>query len=55
MRDKVELLAGHWTLAGDTYPNGPTEVSSLPFRDRVEAAAWAQLREGNRPALHHGH
>ena len=41
MRDKVELLAGHWTLAGDTYPNGPTEVSSLPFRDRVEAAAGA--------------
>jgi sugar phosphate isomerase/epimerase len=41
MRNKVKLLAGHWTLAGDTYPNGPTEVSSLPFRDRVEAAAWA--------------
>ena len=35
MRNKVELLAGHWTVAGDTYPNGPTEVSSLPFRDRV--------------------
>jgi sugar phosphate isomerase/epimerase len=41
MKNKVKLLAGHWTLAGDTYPNGPTEVSSLPFRDRVEAAAWA--------------
>ncbi|HSV01229.1 MAG TPA: TIM barrel protein [Roseiarcus sp.] len=41
MSNKIELLAGHWTLAGDTYPNGPTEVSSLPFRDRVEAAAAA--------------
>ncbi len=41
MSNKVELLAGHWTLAGDTYPNGPTEVSSLPFRDRVEAAGFA--------------
>jgi sugar phosphate isomerase/epimerase len=41
MSNKVELLAGHWTLAGDTYPNGPTEVSSLPFRDRVEAAGSA--------------
>jgi hypothetical protein len=20
MTNKVELLAGHWTLAGDTYP-----------------------------------
>lgn len=41
MSNKVELLAGHWTLAGDTFPNGPTEVSSLPFRNRVEAAGSA--------------
>jgi sugar phosphate isomerase/epimerase len=41
MSNKVELLASHCTLAGDTYPNGPTEVSSLRFRDRVEAAASA--------------
>jgi hypothetical protein len=41
MRDKVELLAAIGRLAGDTYPNGPTESQLLRFRDRVEAAAWA--------------
>ena len=41
MTRSIELLAGHWTLAGDTYPMGPTEVSSMPLRDRAEAASSA--------------
>lgn len=40
----VELLAAFFTLAGDIYPFGPTEVSPLPFKDRVEAAAAAGYR-----------
>ncbi|RMR33925.1 Xylose isomerase domain protein TIM barrel [Pseudomonas syringae pv. coriandricola] len=37
----VELLAAYFTLSGDVYPFGPTEVSPFAFRDRVEAAAEA--------------
>lgn len=37
----VELLAAYFTLAGDVYPFGPTEVSPFPFEERVEAAAEA--------------
>lgn len=36
-----DLLASYFTLAGDIYPFGPTEISPIPFRDRVEAAAKA--------------
>ena len=39
MNRKIELLAGFWTLAGDCYAMGPSEVSTFPLRDRVEAAA----------------
>jgi sugar phosphate isomerase/epimerase len=38
---KIELLAGYWTLAGDCYAMGPSEVSPFPLRQRVEAAAAA--------------
>ena len=41
MAKGVELLASYWTLAGDCYAQGPSEVSPIPLRDRVEAAAWA--------------
>ena len=41
MVQEVELLAAYFTLAGDVYPFGPTEVSPFPFKDRVEAAARA--------------
>jgi sugar phosphate isomerase/epimerase len=41
MAKTVELLAGHWTLAGDTFPMGPTEVSSIPLEQRAAAAAEA--------------
>jgi len=36
-----DLLASYFTLAGDVYPFGPTEISPFPFRARVEAAARA--------------
>jgi sugar phosphate isomerase/epimerase len=36
-----DLLASYFTLAGDIYPFGPTEISPIPFRNRVEAAANA--------------
>ena len=39
--DNVELIAAYFTLAGDVYPFGPTQISPLPFRERVEAAARA--------------
>ena len=39
--DNIELIAAYFTLAGDVYPFGPTQISPFPFRDRVEAAARA--------------
>ena len=41
MAENIELTAAYYTLAGDVYPFGPTQVSPFPFRDRVEAAARA--------------
>jgi sugar phosphate isomerase/epimerase len=41
MNRKIELLAGYWTLAGDCYAMGPSEVSTFSLRERVEAAATA--------------
>lgn len=40
----IELLAAYWTVAGDIYPMGPTEVSPFSFKDRVEAAAKAGFK-----------
>jgi sugar phosphate isomerase/epimerase len=37
----IELIAAYFTVAGDVYPFGPTQISPFPFRDRVEAAARA--------------
>jgi sugar phosphate isomerase/epimerase len=37
----TELLAAYWTLAGDVYPGGPTEVSPFPLEARAAAAAAA--------------
>jgi len=42
--ENIELIAAYFTLAGDVYPFGPTQVSPFPFRDRVEAAARAGWR-----------
>lgn len=32
---KIELIASHWTLAGNVCPGGPTEVSPHPLKDRT--------------------
>jgi sugar phosphate isomerase/epimerase len=40
-KSKVELVAAYFTLSGDVYPFGPTEISPFSFKDRVEAAAKA--------------
>lgn len=41
MKRKIELLASYWTLAGDCYAMGPSEIATIPLRERVEAAHWA--------------
>lgn len=41
MANHPDLYAAYFTLAGDVYPFGPSEVSPFPFKDRVEAAARA--------------
>ena len=35
------ILASYWTIAGDCYPGGKTEVSSIAFETRIAAAAEA--------------
>src|SRR3954451_13399628 len=35
----VELLASYWTIAGDTYPGAPSEVSPFSLRERAEVAS----------------
>jgi sugar phosphate isomerase/epimerase len=44
MNAEIELIAGYWTLAGDTNPFAKSEVSPFPLRDRIEAAASAGYR-----------
>jgi len=41
MKQKVELLASYWTIAGGALPHTDREFSPFDFRDRVEAAAKA--------------
>jgi sugar phosphate isomerase/epimerase len=41
MNAEIELIAGYWTIAGDTYPFAKSEVSPFPLRNRIEAAASA--------------
>lgn len=36
-----DILASYWTIAGDTFPTAPSEISPVPFAERVEAAAAA--------------
>ena len=42
--NNVELLAAYWTLAGDTYPGAPSEISPFSLQDRAQAAAKAGWR-----------
>jgi hypothetical protein len=44
MNAEIDLIAGYWTLAGDTNPFAKSEVSPFPLRDRIEAAASAGYR-----------
>jgi sugar phosphate isomerase/epimerase len=37
----IDLIAAYFTISGDVYPFGPTEISPFSFKDRVEAAAEA--------------
>ena len=41
MTSKIELLASFWTIAGDCYPTGPSEIATFPLRDRIDAASEA--------------
>jgi sugar phosphate isomerase/epimerase len=43
MNSEIELVASYWTIAGQTEPLD-LEVSPLPFRSRVEAAAKAGFK-----------
>jgi sugar phosphate isomerase/epimerase len=36
--DPVELIASYWSISGDCYASGPSEVSPFDFRERVETA-----------------
>src|SRR5439155_21644073 len=38
---RFDLIAAYFTLAGDNYPLGPSEVSPWPFEERVAAAGEA--------------
>src|SRR3546814_20861111 len=40
----LELLAAYWTLAGDTYPGAPSEISPFSLQDRAQAASKAGWR-----------
>ena len=44
MNQDIELLAAYWTIAGDIYPMGPTEVSPFSFENRMEAAGQAGFK-----------
>ncbi|WP_407364300.1 sugar phosphate isomerase/epimerase (plasmid) [Pseudomonas luteola] len=44
MSQSIELLAAYWTIAGDVFPMGPTEVSPFSFQDRMEAAGKAGFK-----------
>ncbi|MGG7554160.1 sugar phosphate isomerase/epimerase family protein [Pseudomonas sp. ES3] len=40
----IELLAAYWTLAGDTFPGAPSEISPFSLQDRAQAASKAGWR-----------
>ncbi|WP_349571111.1 sugar phosphate isomerase/epimerase family protein [Azotobacter salinestris] len=40
----IELIASYWTIAGDTYPGAPSEISPFSLRARAEAASKAGWR-----------
>src|SRR5580698_11265345 len=40
----VELIAGHWTLAGDTLPFAHSEISPFPLRGDPSKPRWLSLQ-----------
>lgn len=44
MDDSLRPMASYWSIAGDCYPGGPSEVSPFGFAARVETAAAAGFR-----------
>jgi len=38
MSRPIELVASYWSISGDCYASGPSEVSPFDFRERVETA-----------------
>jgi sugar phosphate isomerase/epimerase len=44
VKQKIELLASYWTLAGRGMPHTDKEYSSFDFKDRAEAAARAGFK-----------
>ena len=40
-KNNVELIASYWTIAGDTYPGAPSEISPYSLQQRAEAASKA--------------
>ena len=44
MINDQRIIASYWTIAGDCYPGGKTEISPYGFEIRVAAAAEAGYR-----------
>lgn len=44
MANPVELVASYWSISGDCYASGPSEVSPFDFRERVETARQVGYR-----------
>jgi len=44
MAGPVELIASYWSISGNCYASGPSEVSPFDFRDRVEMAKKTGFR-----------
>ena len=42
--NQIELIASYWTIAGDTYPGAPSEISPFSLQARAEAASKAGWR-----------
>lgn len=40
----IELIASYWTIAGDTYPGAPSEISPYSLQERAEVASKAGWR-----------
>lgn len=37
--NQIELIASYWTIAGDTYPGAPSEISPFSLQSRAEVSS----------------